>query len=252
MKRSSHSTSPERLADLLMERIFRGEYVPGTHLPAERQLAVSLGTDRTSLRMALKQLQRMNLVEAHHGSGVVVKDYRVHGGLDVLAALFTLEELPLEGSFIVEAVEFWIEVFGSMTAKALARMSLEDLRTIEHGLDRAVAAGTDEDAVQAELALQDALGELSGGVLFRMLNNSTRALRERIMRLLPSTVDMRAHLGELKQMLRATAAARPPEDLIRARLVLALRALTAPLRERLLFGEPPGAKRKKSIKERKR
>src|SRR5262245_23648563 len=80
--------SPERLADTLMLRIFRGDFPPGRRLPPERQLAADLGVDRTTLRMAVKQLGRMGLVVARHGSGIVVSDYRLTGGLDVLAAMF--------------------------------------------------------------------------------------------------------------------------------------------------------------------
>ena len=120
MKRSAQKNlrgSPERLADKLMPRIFRGDYPPGSRLPAERHLARELGVDRTTLRMALKQLARMGLLQARHGSGIEVNDYRLTGGLDVLAAMFSLDELPLEGSFIVEALDFWLErLEGSVVA----------------------------------------------------------------------------------------------------------------------------------------
>src|SRR5262245_50189245 len=121
-----------------MTRIFRGEFPAGSHLPAERQLAVELGVDRTTLRMALKQLQRMNLLVARHGSGIEVNDYRTCGGLDVLAAMFALEEVPLEGSFIVEALDFWLEIFAMTCAKAVVRLSLEDMRGIERLMDKAI------------------------------------------------------------------------------------------------------------------
>src|SRR5215831_17617784 len=130
-----------------MTRIFRGDYPAGTHLPAERVLAAQLKTDRTTLRMATKQLQRMNLVTAHHGSGIEVNDWRRTGGLDVIAALFSLEEVPLEGSFVVEALDFWLEVFSVTCAKAIVRMSLADMREIESHMDAAIEAGNDTEAL---------------------------------------------------------------------------------------------------------
>jgi DNA-binding FadR family transcriptional regulator len=215
------------LADELMTRIFRGEYPAGSDLPAERQLAVDLGVDRTTLRMTLKQLQRMGLLVARHGSGIRVVDWR-DGGLDVLAAMFTLGDLPLEGSFIVEALDFWIETLASMVAKAVARMSLDEMRAIEKLLD----AGT----VDALMELQDIVAQLSGSVFFRMLSNSTRAIRERICRMLAETEDISAGLDELRTLLRTAAVNRPTEDVARRTVHDALRRITAKLRERLLFG----------------
>jgi GntR family transcriptional repressor for pyruvate dehydrogenase complex len=237
--------SPELLADALMARIFRGEFPPGTRLPPERQLAVQLEVDRTTLRMALKQLQRMNLLVARHGSGIEVNDYRADGGLDVLAALFALDDVPLDPSLIFEALDFWEEGFSMTAAKAIARMTVDELRSLELLLDRSVASLGDVDAfLDAQLEIQDSLARLSGNVMFRMLSNSTRSVRRRIMSLLPETMDMRASLGEMKQMLRVAVATRPGETAIRDGLLLALRRQSAALRERLVLASPAKPKRR--------
>jgi len=231
--------SPEVLADALMRRIFEGEYPPGARLPSERHLAVDLGVDRTTLRMATKQLQRLNLVVARHGSGIIVNDWRTQGGLDVLAAMFALEDLPLYDGFLVEALDFWHETFSMTAARAIARMSLEDLRALEVLLDRSIASANDQEAfVASELEIQDALARISGSVIFRMLSNSTRPLRRRIMRLLPRTGDMEASLVEMKKMLRVAAATHPDESTVRAALLDALRRQTAAFREGLLVRSP--------------
>jgi GntR family transcriptional regulator, transcriptional repressor for pyruvate dehydrogenase complex len=227
--------SPELLADALMGKIFRGEFPPGTRLPPERQLAIQLNVDRTTLRMALKQLQRMNMLVARHGSGIEVNDYRTDGGLDVLAAMFALDDVPLDKSLILEALDFWQEGFSMTAAKAIARMSLDELRGLEALLDRSVASIGDMDAfLEAQLEIQDSLATLSGSVMFRMLSNSTRSVRRRIMRLLPEAIDMRASLGAMKSMLRLAVATRPGEAAIREGLLGALRQQSAALRERIL------------------
>jgi GntR family transcriptional regulator, transcriptional repressor for pyruvate dehydrogenase complex len=235
--------SPEVLADTLMARIFRGQYAPGTRLPAERQLAIDLGVDRTTLRMALKQLQQLNLVAVRHGSGIEVLDYRVRGGLEALAAMFALDDVPLDAGIVIEAIEFWEESFSMIGAKAIARLSFDDLRALEALLDRSIASLDDIDAfLDAQLAIQDELARISGSVLFRMLANSTRPVRRRIMRLLPGTTDMRASLVEMKQMLRLATLTRPSEETIRDGLLIGLRKQSAPLRERLLLRTPPSAR----------
>jgi DNA-binding FadR family transcriptional regulator len=228
------------LADALMSKIFRGEFPPGSRLPAERQLAAQLGVDRTTLRMALKQLQRMNLIVARHGSGIEVNDYRVEGGLDVLAAMFALDDVPLDESLVVEALEFWQEAFSATAARAIARMSLDELRIIEGLLDRSIASIGKTDAfLEAQLAIQDELARMSGSVMFRMLSNSTRSVRRRIMRLLPESMDMHASLDEMKRLLRLAVVTRPGEAVIRDGLLEALKRQSAALRERILLAPRP-------------
>lgn len=229
--------SPERLADDLLVRILRGDYPPGTRLPPERQLAIELGVDRTTLRMAVKQLGRMNLITAHHGSGIEVNDYRERGGLDVLAALFSFEELPLEGSFIVEALDFWLEMFSLTAAKAVVRMSLEDLGKLERLIDAAENAVGDREALALALtALNDEMARLSGSVLFRMLNTSIRASVRRVILLLWETGEIAPSLSAMKGALRVAAFTRPGEENVRRGVHALLRGLTARLRERLMFG----------------
>jgi GntR family transcriptional regulator, transcriptional repressor for pyruvate dehydrogenase complex len=239
--------SPELLADALMARIFRGEIAAGSRLPPERQLAIDLDVDRTTLRMALKQLQRMNLLVARHGSGIEVNDYRADGGLDVLAALFAIDGVPLDASLVFEALDFWEEAFSITAAKAIARMTVDELRGLELMLDRSLDAIGDVEAfLDAQLAIQDRLARLSGNVMFRMLSNSTRPVRRRIMRLLPETADMEASLSEMKQMLRVAVATRPGEAAIREGLLAALRRQSAGLRSRLLLPPANPAARKAS------
>lgn len=239
--------SPEVLADVLLSKIFRGEFPAGSRLPAERLLAAQLGVDRTTLRMALKLLQRMNLVVARHGSGVVVNDYRAHGGLDTLAAMFTLEDVVLDASLILEALDFWLDGFTMTASKAIARMTLDDFRGLERLLDDSLAVVGDPDAfLDVQLALQDELARLSGNVMFRMLSNSTRAMRRRLMRSLPEALDMRESLEGLKKLLYIALATRPGESTIRAALHEALGRQTIALREYILLPRavpaPAGAK----------
>lgn len=72
------SIAPQRLyrqiADQLRTLIGRGEFAPGTRLPAERDLARQLGVSRPSVREALIALEVEGWVEVRTGSGVYVLD----------------------------------------------------------------------------------------------------------------------------------------------------------------------------------
>jgi DNA-binding FadR family transcriptional regulator len=70
------AVEPKRLyrqiADQIAQSIASGEFPPGSRLPAERELAVSLGVSRTSVREAVISLEMSGLVEVRVGTGIFV------------------------------------------------------------------------------------------------------------------------------------------------------------------------------------
>jgi len=61
-----------QIADQLAQLIASGEFPAGARLPAERELAVSLGVSRTSVREAIISLEMSGLVEVRVGTGIFV------------------------------------------------------------------------------------------------------------------------------------------------------------------------------------
>src|SRR6476661_7296247 len=78
------AVEPKRLyrqiADQLAQLIANGEFPPGSRLPAERELAVSLGVSRTSVREAVISLEMSGLVEVRVGTGIFVSAPGSAGG----------------------------------------------------------------------------------------------------------------------------------------------------------------------------
>src|SRR5512133_3023990 len=70
------TVEPQRLyrqiAEQVRSLIGRGEFQPGSRLPAERDLAKQLGVSRPSVREALIALEVEGWVEVRTGSGVYV------------------------------------------------------------------------------------------------------------------------------------------------------------------------------------
>ena len=70
------AVEPKRLyrqiADQIAHLIASGEFPAGSRLPAERELAVSLGVSRTSVREAIISLEMSRLVEVRVGTGIFV------------------------------------------------------------------------------------------------------------------------------------------------------------------------------------
>jgi GntR family uxuAB operon transcriptional repressor len=61
-----------QIADQISELIASGEFPPGARLPAERELATSLGVSRASVREAIISLEMGGLVEVRVGTGIFV------------------------------------------------------------------------------------------------------------------------------------------------------------------------------------
>jgi DNA-binding transcriptional MocR family regulator len=61
-----------RLADVISERIARGELIGGERLPPHREIARALGINVTTVTKAFAALQRRGLVEARPGRGTLI------------------------------------------------------------------------------------------------------------------------------------------------------------------------------------
>lgn len=80
------------LARDLRAQILSGKLAAGERLPGERELAATYGTNRNTLREAVRTLEQARLVSVRHGQGVTVADFRRTGTLDLLPAF--LENAP--------------------------------------------------------------------------------------------------------------------------------------------------------------
>jgi DNA-binding FadR family transcriptional regulator len=69
-----------QIAEQLRGLISAGEFVSGTRLPAERDLARQLGVSRPSVREALIALELEGWVEVRTGSGIYVQPAQQRGG----------------------------------------------------------------------------------------------------------------------------------------------------------------------------
>ena len=67
---------PDQVAQAILQRIATGELLPGHRLPSQRDLAQSMGVGLAVIREAVQRLGALNIVEATHGSGTVVRPFR--------------------------------------------------------------------------------------------------------------------------------------------------------------------------------
>lgn len=132
--------APARANNAILARlkhaIEAGIYANGDQLPAERQLAVTFGAARSTVRKVLDQLEQMKLVTRRAGSGTFVNFPEPESNdLNDVAALVS----PLQ---LVET-RFAIEPY--MTRLATIHASNGDLEDIERLLKQLDDCGSDQD-----------------------------------------------------------------------------------------------------------
>ena len=104
----------------LHQGIKRGEYKDGTRLPSDLTLAHRFGASRPTVAQALRELQRLGLVERHRGSGSFVRAAPLSTGslgllADGLGATEVLEPMSVEISRAARAAG-WNVVMGAAVA----------------------------------------------------------------------------------------------------------------------------------------
>lgn len=136
----------------LRRQILSGALGPGERLPGERELAARYGTNRNTLREAVRRLEQTRLVTVRHGQGVTVADFRRTGTMELLAPLFEASNDFTELSQIVQDILparlLVLEFAGRLAVQRADRTDIERLRDIT---DLIVSAtGTDDANVIAK------------------------------------------------------------------------------------------------------
>ncbi len=187
---SARKNLPDAIIAELQQRILRGEVKPGERLPPERELALSLGTNRNTLREALRALESQGLVRARQGDGVRVLDFRQTGELGLLPAFLKAAQTDERGRALGDLLR--IRALAALEAVVLAarRAGPEEiarLQALGRQLFAAQARGDVPALAEAELALYRAVTEAAESISALWLFNS---LEKVIRGLLDATPDI--------------------------------------------------------------
>lgn len=125
-------TREDSLADELFAkietRIRSGELVPGTRLPAQKEIADAEQVSRTVVREAVARLTAQGLTISRQGSGVFVADSAPYRALQI-----TPEELN-ELADVIKLLEIRLGVETEMAGLAAARRTTADIGAIQDAL----------------------------------------------------------------------------------------------------------------------
>lgn len=199
----------------IRDAILSGAIVVGDELPSERELALQLGINRTTVREVLTHLELLGLIDRQHGKRCRVLDYRRHGSLELIPHLVRLGIRGI-GRSIREATAISYEGTAVLAAQRRSPEGLADLERAAAALEEAVPDGSDEDIIRADREFHHTVAALTGSLALELIVSD-------FYRAFDASLD---HGGEMKRsivtLLRAIGARSKP--LPHRRLTEAIRA----------------------------
>jgi GntR family transcriptional repressor for pyruvate dehydrogenase complex len=144
-------------------------------LPGERELAAKYGTNRNTLREAVRRLEQSRLVTVRHGQGVTVADFRKTGTMELLSPYLETGPDVLEIVHLLEDIlpaRLMVLEFASRLAVQRANASdIERLRDITDLLIAAFERGDPKVVGHGFQRWLDALIDAGHSVSIRWIAN---------------------------------------------------------------------------------
>jgi GntR family transcriptional regulator, transcriptional repressor for pyruvate dehydrogenase complex len=171
----SVSLVSERVFAQLLEALLAGRYAAGEKLPTQRVLAADLGVTLSSVREALKRLEQMGLVDVRHGSAMWVKDWREHGGLDLLAHLL-FRGGALDPSVLMAILEARALMLREIAGLAAERRRAPQVKRLHQLAMRFAAADHPHDAARIDFAFFTEVAQAAHNLVFELILNAIREI----------------------------------------------------------------------------
>jgi len=207
----------------LLKKVFIKELQPGDKLPTERKLADTFKVDRSSLRIALKQLESMGVIDIKQRDGIYVKNYFNKAGIDFLKILFSFQEDEYDDSFIdqyiiEELFNFHIDFFPMMLRSSLKNFSPRDVKTL-NDLNEECLKNIDDKKllVKNDIKFMYIVAERTNNMVFLLLSNSIAPIRKKVVYYLidkMSKEDLRKHI-KIQQAIIQNFIISKEQDLIK-------------------------------------
>jgi DNA-binding FadR family transcriptional regulator len=165
---------PSSVVDQIERLILAGTVKPGERLPAERELAETLGVSRPVVHSAILELEQKGLVTIRPRHGTTVNDYRTSGSAELLTSLWRLADTDLEPTIVESVMEFRVTVEGEAAARLAVVAEAETIALLADILDRADALAAEDIERQAVLDYEfhSAIALHSGNLIYPMVMNS--------------------------------------------------------------------------------
>lgn len=142
----------EQIAASLRKEIITGNFKPGEKLPSERDLAQQFGTNRNTLREAIRFLEGLKLVSVRQGDGVKVKDFRTEGEMIIVPYFIIESEDNSERvSVLAELLALRRLILGEAAALAADRAKADDINAIKEHLKAISSVMPNQEIAELDL-----------------------------------------------------------------------------------------------------
>jgi GntR family transcriptional repressor for pyruvate dehydrogenase complex len=173
-----------RRADGVFEQlragILSGELPVGSRLPNERDLALALGVNRSSVREALKRLEFLELVDVRHGQGTFVREVSDSSALQVIEAILR-DPAVVTRDLLEQLLVFRRHATLHIVELAAENRREEQLEGARRILDQEETEGAiPERALELDLAWNTLLGEATGNLMYQLITNLFSKLIRRL------------------------------------------------------------------------
>ena len=136
----------DKVFDELRAAILKGHFTVGDRLPGERQLAEEFGVNRSTIREALRALERLGLVETRQGQGTHVLDLLRSASLTLIPELLAPGG-EIDWQLMRDILEFRVEFNGAAARQAAHRRTEKHLEELK-GLIEKLESSESVDNIQ--------------------------------------------------------------------------------------------------------
>lgn len=196
---------PDAVFEQILADVVSGEFAPGDALPSERRLAEVLGVSRPAVREALQRVAAAGLVEVRQGDTTTVRDYRRHGGMDLLPRLL-LPGGELDLSVARSILEARLHVGPKVAELAAERAGARLAEPLHEAVDAIEDAGEPIGRQTHALVFWERVVDGADSIAFRLMFNSLRAAYEPAIAVLGPVMDAEVTRIEAYRSLTAAIA----------------------------------------------
>jgi len=169
----------ERISEQIRDWILDGRYMPGDKLPPERRLASLLGVNRGSLRLALKKLEQLGLLQSRQGDGTRVRDAMQDAGIALLPHVFRAA-VARDREVLEDVLQLRVRLCSYLAGLAALRTSAEGKARIRAIVERMEQCSRDPAAMlQLDFDLYGEYARSGRSFVGQLLLNTIRDAFER-------------------------------------------------------------------------
>ncbi len=172
----------EQIANHLRELIISGEIRSGERLPSERELAAKFGTNRNTLREALKLLERDGLIRIRQGGGIEVLDFKKEGRINLLSAIIkNTKDYNIKIDIIIDSLRVRSAGLAEIARISAEKRGSNHLKLIKSALDdikNNIGTEDNKKAYELEMRFLKAIVDSSGSLVLMWFFNTIKEITD--------------------------------------------------------------------------